>query len=218
LALAGCAATPSSDPAAGATAAGSPGAFPRTVSVPAGDGRPAAEVRLEQEPQRVAALTYESAGVVAELGAADRLVLVPEAATNPVLSNHPGQMAAVEHHVPSESSIDAEAVIAAAPDLVLLNDRHGLEEGVGSVLEGAGIPVVGRPNTWSSVADMITSRHAVGGALGGGDVAAALGEQITGGFVDASAADGPGVLVLRTQAGRPFVTMGGVFPLESLRL
>src|SRR5690606_41548167 len=40
------------------------------------------------------------------------------------------------YHVPSESSIDAEAVIAAAPDLVLLNDRHGLEEGVGSVLEG----------------------------------------------------------------------------------
>ncbi len=218
LVLAGCAATPSSDPAAGATAARSPGAFPRTVSVPAGDGRPAAEVRLEQEPQRVAALTYESAGVVAELGAADRLVLVPEAATNPVLSNHPGQMAAVEHHVPSESSIDAEAVIAAAPDLVLLNDRHGLEEGVGSVLEGAGIPVLVLPNTWSSVADMTTNIDIVGRALGVEDDAAALAEEITGGLVDESAADGPRVLVLSNQAGRPFVTTGGAFPLEILRL
>lgn len=193
-------------------------AFPRTVQVPAGRELPADEVTLDSEPQRVAALTYETASVVAELGAADRLVMVPEQATNPVLSNHPEEMAAVENHVASESSIDAEAVIAAAPDLVVLNDRHGLEAGVGQVLESAGIPVLTLPNTWASVEDMTTNVALVGEALGVEDAAAALVEELSTGLADESAADGPRVLVLSNQAGRPFVTAGGAFPLEVLRL
>lgn len=217
LALAGCSAAPSAEPAAGATTAETAD-FPRTVSVPAGHELPADELRLESEPERVAALTYETAAVVAELGAADRLVLVPEGATNPVLSNHPETMAAVESHVPSESSVDAEAVIATDPDLVVLNDRHGLEEGVGRVLEGAGIPVLVLPNTWSSVADMTTNIELVGRALGLEDDAAALAEEITTGLANDSDDAGPRVLVLSNQAGRPFVTTGGAFPLEILRL
>src|SRR5699024_8871256 len=91
--------------------------FPRAVQVPAGRELPAEEVVLEDQPQRVAALTYETAALVAELGAAERLVMVPQAAANPVLSHRPEEMAAVAHHAPTESSVDAEAVIAAAPDL-----------------------------------------------------------------------------------------------------
>src|SRR5690625_7879698 len=55
-------------------------AFPRTVEVPAGRELPADEVTLEAEPERVAALTYEAAAVVAELGAVDRPGMVPEEA------------------------------------------------------------------------------------------------------------------------------------------
>ncbi len=193
-------------------------AFPRTVEVPAGRELPADEVTLEAEPERVAALTYEAAAVVAELGAVDRLVMVPEEAANPVLSNHPEEMAATPHHIASESSIDAEAVIAADPDLVVLNDRHGLEAGVGSVLEASGIPVLVLPNTWSSVADMSVNIELVGEALGLEDAAADLGEELANGLTDESGDDGPRVLVLSNQAGRPFVTAGGAFPLELLRL
>lgn len=192
--------------------------FPRTVEVPAGRELPADEVTLEAEPERVAALTYEAAAVVAELGAVDRLVMVPEEAANPVLSNHPEEMAATPHHIASESSIDAEAVIAADPDLVVLNDRHGLEAGVGSVLEASGIPVLVLPNTWSSVADMSVNIELVGEALGLEDAAADLGEELANGLTDESGDDGPRVLVLSNQAGRPFVTAGGAFPLELLRL
>jgi len=193
-------------------------AFPRTVEVLAGRELPADEVTLEAEPERVAALTYEAAAVVAELGAVDRLVMVPEEAANPVLSNHPEEMAATPHHIASESSIDAEAVIAADPDLVVLNDRHGLEAGVGSVLEASGIPVLVLPNTWSSVADMSVNIELVGEALGLEDAAADLGEELANGLTDESRDDGPRVLVLSNQAGRPFVTAGGAFPLELLRL
>jgi len=217
LTLAACSSPATSEaPAPAATA--DDAAFPRTVEVPAGRELAADEVTLEHEPERVAALTYETAAVVAELGAADRLVMVPEAAANPVLSNHPGEMAAVEHHITSESSVDAEAVIAAQPDLVVLNDRHGLEAGVGQVLESAGIPVLVLPNTWASVEDMATNIDLVGQALGTEDTAAALAEELSTGLVDESSADGPRVLVLSNQAGRPFVTAGGAFPLELLRL
>lgn len=211
----GACSSASSEPA---TVAADDGAFPRTVEVPAGRELAADEVTLDAEPERVAALTYETAAVVAELGVADRLVMVPEQTSNPALSNHPQEMAAVEHHAASESSIDAEAVIAAAPDLVVLNDRHGLEAGVGQVLEGAGIPVLVLPNTWASVEDMTTNIALVGEALGVEDTADALVEEVTTGLTDESSADGPRVLVLSNQAGRPFVTAGGAFPLEILRL
>ena len=219
LVLAACSSAPTADePAAAPAGTDATGDFPRTVQVPAGRELPADEVTLDSEPERVAALTYEAAAVVAELGAGDRLVMVPAEAANPVLSNHPDEMAAVEHHITSESNVDAEAVIAADPDLVVLNDRHGLEAGVGQVLEGAGIPVLVLPNTWSSIADMTTNIDLVGEALGVEDAAAELGEELSTGLVDESAADGPRVLVLSNQAGRPFVTAGGAFPLELLRL
>lgn len=221
LTLAACSAPAAEAPAPDATDATpttEAAAFPRTVEVPAGPELPADEVTLESEPERVAALTYETAALVAELGAADRLVMVPEAASNPVLSNHAQEMADVENHAPSESSIDAEAVIASAPDLVVLNDRHGLEEGVGRVLEGAGIPVLVLPNTWASVEDMTTNVGLVGEALGLDDAASELSAELSSGLAGEPDDAGPRVLVLSNQAGRPFVTAGGAFPLEVLRL
>src|SRR5699024_808570 len=100
LALASCSApgeAPTEEPetTAPGTAEASPATFPRTVHVPAGTELPPAEVDIPAEPQRVAALTYETAALVAELGAADRLVMVPAEAANPVLSNAPEEMEAI---------------------------------------------------------------------------------------------------------------------------
>lgn len=195
-----------------------PDAFPRTVPVPAGQGRDAEEVQIPAEPQRITALTYETAALVAELGAGERLVMAPAEAANPVLSNESETMGAVEHQIASESAVNAEAVIASDPDLVLLNDRHGLEEGVGRVLTEAGIPVLVLPNSFSSVAEMLTNVDLVGTALGVEQAAEDLTESLETGLVDESDANGPSVLVLSNQAGRPFVTAGGAFPLEVLQL
>lgn len=202
-------------------------AFPRTVAVPAGNTTAAARIILDTEPQRVAALTYETAELVAALGAADRLVMVPNAVTNPILTNHHQDMLAVETKAPTESTTNAEAVIQTAPDLVLLSARHGLEDGAGKVLAAAGIPVLVLPNTWATVEDMLANIALTGEALGLDTEADTLAATIKSGLsaepVDSNAAaetegSAPSVLVLSNQAGRPFVTAGAAFPLELLRL
>ena len=207
-------------PAATATADADDGdgSFPRTIQVPAGRDLPATEVTLPAEPARVAALTYETAELVADLGARDRLVMVQEAMANPAVSDHAEAMAGIEQHAATEGSIDVEAVIAAQPDLVLLSDRRGLQEGIGQILGEAGIPVLVLPNNWATVADLASNIELVGQALGADDDAAALAEHIVTGLGEVPEPGGPQVLVLSNQAGQPFVTAGAAFPLEVVRL
>lgn len=203
-------------PAVGETSA----AFPRTIEVPAGRSGEPTELTIDEEPRRVAALTYETAELVASLGAGDRLVMVPEAVTNPALTNHAEVMAAVETKAATESTTHAEAVIATDPELVLLSARHGLETGVGEVLTDAGFPVLVLPNSWGTVEDMVLNVDLVGSALGLDDEADALAADLESGLsprADSSSAR-PSVLVLGNQAGRPMVTAGSAFPLEILRL
>lgn len=217
LVATGCASPPSASPAAPEARA----EFPRTVAVPAGQTVAATTVKLDAKPKRVAALTYETAELVAALGAADALVMVPEAVTNPVLTHHHADMIAVEAKAPTESTTNAEAVILTNPDLVLLSARHGLEEGAGHALESAGIPVLVLPNSWATIDDMLTNIALVGEALGAESEATALAATIDSGLAEASISTGaaaPSVLVLSNQAGRPFVTAGKAFPLELVRL
>src|SRR5699024_11340287 len=82
----------------------------------------------------------------------------------------------------------------------------------------AGIAVLVLPNAFSSVANMLTNIGLVGSALGTEPAAEDLAESLRAGLVDEAEAHGPSVLVLSNQAGRPFVTAGGAFPLEVLRL
>lgn len=216
--LAACSTEPSAEPAQTPTdTTPAEAEFPRTVLVPAGAQMPAEEVEIPAEPQRVAALTYETASLVAELDADDRLVMAPAEAANPVLSNDPEALAAVEHHIASESAVNAESVLGADPDLVILTDRHGLEEGVGQVLTEAGIPVMVLPDM-SSTQDITANIDVVAAALGTEEAAEDLTRTLTEGWADESDPDGPSVLVLSNQAGRPFVTAGGAFPLEVVRL
>lgn len=194
------------------------GAFPRTVEVPAGPAGEAWQLVVPSEPRRIAALSYETAELVAALGLADRLVAVPQAVQNPALTNHPEHMSEVTYTVPTESETDPEAIIAQRPDLVLLSPRHGLETGAGAALEAAGIPVLILPNTWSDAEDMVTNILLVGEATGTDAIADALATAIAAGLTATTVERAPRVLVLSNQAGRAFVTAGTAFPLELLRL
>jgi iron complex transport system substrate-binding protein len=226
LALAACAApagsadgtTSTPSPAVPSTAAAA--AFPRTIEVPAGPAAAAVELVVPAEPQRIAALSYETAELVAELGLADRLVVVPAAVRNPALTNHLEELAAVPTTVPTESDTDPESIIALDPDLVLLSARHGLETGAGKVLADAGIPVLLLPNTWTDAEDMAQDVRLVGQAVGADEAAENLAERLVAGLEPRPVPSGAArrVLVLSNQAGRPFVTAGKAFPLELLRL
>lgn len=194
--------------------------YPRTIEIPGGKGQNTTEITLEKKPQRIAALTYETGELVASLGAADRLVVAQEALINPTISSHSQEMKDVEHHLPTEGNIDAETVIAAEPDLVLLNTRRGLEEGAAKVLEGAGIPVLTLPNHWANMEEVTANIATVGEALAVEEAADDLIQSLTDGLAEEEGAEStqPRVLALSNQAGQPFVVAGDAFPLEVLRL
>ncbi|WP_040167668.1 ABC transporter substrate-binding protein [Microbacterium gorillae] len=224
LALSGCATSASTAAptatSASPTATEAAAAFPRTVSVPAGATTAATEVTIQAEPQRIAALSYESAALAAELGLTDRLVMVPAEASNPALTDHADAFADVDATIATTSKIDPEAVFAQHPDLVILTARHGQEDSAGAALQALGVPVLVLPNAWSTPDQVAADIALVGEATGADDQAATLADELTTALAgdDEPAADAPRVLVLNNQAGRPFVTAGTAFPLEMLRL
>ena len=225
LALAGCA-PQGGEPGAGSGAAEAPAQdaeWPRTIEVPAAEGGAATSLTIEAEPQAIAALDYESAEVLAELGLADRLVLVPEAVTDPALGGHVEEMRQVAQTFPVAMKLDPETVISAAPDLVVMSPRHGQEDTIGEVLDGAGMTSLQLPASWTSPETLAANVELVGEATGTEREAAALTSEIADGLNEhaaeasgSEAGDAPRVLVLSNQAGRPFVTAGRAFPLALL--
>jgi len=221
LALAGCsaAAEPAADEPSGQGAS-----WPRTIEIPAGARTPASTLTIEAQPQRIAALDYESAEVLAELGFADRLVLIPEAVLNPVLGGHAEELSDVEASFPVAMDVDAETVIDLAPDLAVMSPRHGNEEPIATVLQDAGIAALQLPDSWVSSDSLSTNIGLIGQATGGEEQAEKLIGEIEEGLADAAAStsgeadDAPRVLMLTNQAGRPFVTAGGAYPIELLGL
>ncbi|GAA1322566.1 ABC transporter substrate-binding protein [Leucobacter albus] len=224
VALAGCSPAASPEPAA-APAKTAEADFPRTVEIPAGRGGEARSLTVAAEPQAIAALDYESAEVLAELGLADRLVLVPEAVLNPALGGHVDEMEQVPATFPVAMNLDTETVISTGPDLVVMSPRHGAEDTIGAVLEQAGLTTLQLPSSWTDPAMLTQNIALIGETTGTEPAAAALVSEIESGLADnaastagADTSDAPRVLVLTNQAGRPFATAGSAFPLHLLNL
>lgn len=219
LLLSGCASKPAAEPEAKTTEKEVSQTFPRTIKVPAGEHIPASTLEIAEEPTAIAALDYESAETAAELGLADKLVLVPEAVTNKALGSHIAELSKVETKFPVSMTLNAETVINAAPDLVLMSPRHGQDTTIGKVLTDSGITTLQLPHAWTDKASMLTNIELIGKATGADAAAAKLIKTLDSGLKGAKAkAQAPRVLVLSNQAGRPFVTAGKAFPLELLKL
>lgn len=220
LILVGCSLTSSEEEVSESSSHAEETSYPRTIEIPGEDDQDPVDVTLDSEPERIAALTYETGELIASLGSADRLVAAQESLTNPAISSHVEEIEDVEHHIPTEGNIDAEAVIATNPDLVLLSTRRGLEEGAAKVLEGAGIPVIILPNHWANTDEVISNIEIVGEALAVEDAADELVNSLKEGLVQEENDDAskPRVLALSNQAGQPFVVAGEAFPLQLLQL
>lgn len=195
--------------------------WPRTIEIPAGATGAASSITIAAEPTRIAALDYESAEVIAELGLADHLVMIPEAVLNPALGGHVTELEKVESTFPVAMEIQAENVIALNPDLVVMSPRHGNEAPIADVLAQAGITALQLPDSWSNSKALLTNIDLIGQATGGDEQAATLHSTIEDGLkkeATAERGDGPRVLVLTNQAGRPFITAGSAYPIELLGL
>ena len=99
LGLAGCSAgTAGAEPARVAA----PAAFPVEIDEPGA----AEAVVIEEEPNRIAVLSPDAAIALHEIGATERVIAIPDAATSATLNPHAEQMADVEHviGIPTSSS------------------------------------------------------------------------------------------------------------------
>ena len=174
-------------------------------------------------PAAIAALDYESAEVLAELGLADRVVLAPESATKAPLGGHVEDYADIKATFPVAAKLDPETIIAAGPELAVMSPRHGAEDTMGGVLENAGVKTLELPTSWTSPESVEANITLIGEATGTETEAKELNERLEKGLEKAGApaaatADSPNVLVLSNQAGRPFATAGEAYPLELLKL
>ncbi|MDH6282168.1 ABC transporter substrate-binding protein [Prescottella agglutinans] len=170
-------------------------------------------------PQRIAAISPDAAETVAELGAGDRLVLVPDSQTKPALTNHLPVMQSVGATIAAHGAADPEQIIATDPDLVIITPRHEGETDVAALLAHSSVPVLTLPNSWRTVDEMVANIRLIGDAIGTPDEAAALADSITR-SVDAitpMSGRAPSVLVLSNQAGRPMVNAGSGFTLDLVR-
>lgn len=195
--------------------------WPRTIAVPAGDHTEDAVITMQQKPERIATLDYESTEVLAHLGMADQLVLIPEAMLNPALGGHAEEMPADIATFPVAMEVDAETVIVHAPDLVVMSPRHGNEAPIAAILKQAGIPTLQLPDSWTNSASLLANLDLIAQTVGEEQRAAELSTEMTEGLADAAADDlpnesSPRVLLLTNQAGRPFITAGDAFPVELL--
>lgn len=201
-----------------------------TACTPLAQGVDTSPTTVSHDYMAIAALDYESAAVIAELGYADRLVLIPEAAANEMLSGHASELAGVANTFPTATGLGPEAVMRVEPDLIVLSTRHGADETLGSVFESAGFQTLQLENSWTTPEQVGENIQLIGDALGASADAQALRARLTEGFADAAASaqhgDGdarvndaqPNVMVLTNQAGRPFITAGDAHPLRLLEL
>lgn len=191
-----------------------------SAAEPAQTSAPASTEEATAIPESIAAIGYEATEVLAALGLADHISIMPEAVMNPVLGSHAELLSGVETTYAVEMELTAEAIIDVSPDLAILTPRHGAEERLGAVLAEAGIDTLIMPNTWSTPEDLITNVRLIGETVGAEDEAEALATELEEGLQSraTTTANAPEVLILTNQAGRPFITAGRAFPVEMLRM
>lgn len=107
-------------------------------------------------PQRIVTLANGSGEVVVALGGGSRVVGRDETSNAPDIADTP--------IVTSGHEINAEAVIALKPDVVLIDASSGPQESIDAI-KSAGISVVEVPEAWT-IADIDAKVNAIGSAVG----------------------------------------------------
>ncbi|MGO2110334.1 MAG: ABC transporter substrate-binding protein [Pseudoclavibacter sp.] len=212
LGLTGCAgATPGAEPA---NANGS-AAFPTTIDAP----NVAEPVEIAQEPTRIAVLSPDAATALHELGVTDRVIAVPEAATNPALNPYAEEMSGVENVAGGHTSPEPEHVLAWEPDLIVITARHTGEQDASEQLSATGVPVLTLTNGWSSTEAVVDNLEVLGQATGATQQAGELAAEITDGVAGVreragEAGETPTVAILSNQAEAPFINAGSSLVAE----
>lgn len=150
-------------------AGGDHGQWPRTVAVGKG------EVTLERQPQRIVALSTETADLALQLAGPGRIAAVPKAATDPAAGNQTELATQVEVKLASGTHPDPEQILSLDPDLVIMTGRHDSERAASDLLGGSGVPTATfTAEDFSSPDRVAAAITAMGELLGAEDEAGEL--------------------------------------------
>lgn len=150
--------------------------------------------------QRIVSLANGSGEVIVALGGARQIVGRDETSNAPEIVDAP--------IVTSGHEINAESVLALAPDLVLIDASSGPQEAI-ELIEGAGVPVVEVPEAWS-LADIDPKVSAIGGAIGASVQAIDYVTALTSGTQELSLGSSPKVAFLYLRGTSAIYLLGGV--------
>ena len=142
-----------------------PATAPATVTV-GGE-----EIRPDEKPVRIAALSSDVASLVAAIARPENIALITDLGED----TPDGPQVLTGDH-----GVDPELLLSAAPDLVLLTGRHGQEKDSGALLEQAGVRVAqfDAATDWKDIDAILRNIDTLGTMLGERERAAQLRAEI----------------------------------------
>lgn len=150
------------------------GAYPRTM-VTGGKH----EVVVPAKPERIAALSLDTAEMALELADPSRFVVAPRSLDNEQLSVHAEQGKLIGTKITGATKLDPEQVLSYKPDLVLMTTIHDGEKDADPILKQAGIPVM-TFKEWGTVRQIMDQLNLIGRALGEEEKAKAVTDRMKG--------------------------------------
>lgn len=135
-------------------------------------------VEIEEKPERILPLSLDVAEIVLELVETDKVVAIPQAVENPILSTHPEKADEIDNRVSSAVNIDPEEIISINTDLLLLTKGHGQEEDTANILNQMDLPIL-TFNTMRTVEIFQENMEMIGKAVGETEKATEVINQMT---------------------------------------
>lgn len=175
--------------------------WPRTVAV--GEG----EVTLDAQPENIVALSTETSDILLELVGPEKMAAVSAGSATEGMGNQVELANQVETQLNWQTNPDPEQLLALAPDLVLVTERHDGQESVVTALEQAGIPAVGfTAADFASPEKVAATIGLIGELVGAEDKATELIDRMNAEVEEATAAiadvaEKPRTLVLMARGG-----------------
>ncbi|MDO3681241.1 ABC transporter substrate-binding protein [Paenibacillus ehimensis] len=148
------------------------GAYPRSI-VTGGKH----EVVVPAKPERIAALSLDTAEMALELADPSRIVVAPRSLDNEQLSVHAKQGKRIGTKITGATKLDPEQVLSYKPDLVLMTTIHDGEKDADPILKQAGIPVL-TFKEWGTVRQIMDQLDLIGQALGEEEKAKAVTDRM----------------------------------------
>ena len=202
----------------GTSSAAKQAQWPRSVKV----GKN--EVKVSAAPQRVVALTTETADLALQLVGPERVVAVTRNALDDKSGNQVELAKKVENSIANSTKPDPEQILSFKPDLVLFTGRHDQEQSAAKLLEGTGVPTAQFASadfaSPKAVAESITT---LGALLGAEEKAAELVEKLNADTEQAlayakDAKDKPRTLTLFARGGQKMIMGVGSAPTNLVEL